>query len=434
MAAAKKKSKARAALDSMFADQTADLPDPSYRGKEKRLGIVVDIIRKQDTASEKKQQSKTDGQLLVADGLPPVTDDRRLVADPKILVTDRRIPVADGQPLVDEPVADPKPPVAESRPLVADGLSPVKPSNLVDKAIQKYEQDWVPLSPLQWQVWEALLLADTEQRVVSYKEISVIAKASIQGVRKVFGVLEKEGGILKRQTIRERTVQGLKVTIDRARPFRQVTLRDTQALIRRESITSSRPSVTSSRQSATATSDRPPRMYVCKKNTYIREEDLTAFLRLPPQKWAIREQTLVQIADAFPDMTALEFRMSLRRLIEQADTGKQSIQNPNAWLRAAFEKNGGPLVTEREIEARLGQHDAPKLQQPTVQKEKAEEDHDLVILRLYVTATPEERAQIDAMAEKRVAPILASFSADKHAGIHEQAKIECTRELFKVEG
>jgi hypothetical protein len=299
------------------------------------------------------------------------------------------------------------------------------------------QQYWIPLSPLQWQVWEVLLFADTEQRIVSYKEISVLAKASIQGVRKVFGVLEKEGGILKRQTIRERTVQGLRVTIDRARPFRQVTLRDTQALIRRESTTSSRPSVTSDRRSATVTSDRPPRMYVCKKNTYIREEDLTAFLRLPPQRWAIREQTLVQIADTFPEMTVLEFRMSLRRLIEQADTGKQTIQNPNAWLKAAFEKNGGPLMTEREIEARLGQHDATKPQQATVQtvpKEKSEEGHDLEILRRYIMAKPEERAQIDQLAAERVAPILAAFSEDKHAGILEQAKIECTRELFKVAG
>jgi hypothetical protein len=49
-------------------------------------------------------------------------------------------------------------------------------------------------------------------------------------------------------------------------------------------------------------------------------------------------------------------------------------------------------------------------------------------------AKPEERAQIDQLAAERVAPILAAFSEDKHAGILEQAKIECTRELFKVAG
>ena len=86
-------------------------------------------------------------------------------------------------------------------------------------------------------------------------------------------------------------------------------------------------------------------MYVCKRNTYIREEDLATLLRKPPSEWQIREQTLIQIADTFPLMTALEFRFSLQRLIEQANTGKQAIQNHNAWLKAAFEKNGGPLVT-----------------------------------------------------------------------------------------
>lgn len=420
MAAAKKKSKARAALDAMFADQTADLPDPSYRGKDKRLGVVVDITRKQGDASEQRDKSKTES-------LSPVTDGQPLVADRLPLVDE---PVADGQPLVDELVAESLSPVADGQPLVADRLPSVREPASVKKTIQDSEQNWIPLSPLQWQVWEVLLSADTEQRVVSYKEIAVIAKASIQGVRKAFGVLEKEAGILKRETVRERTVQGSRVTIDRTRPFRQVTLRDTQALIRREGATSSRPSVTSSRESATATSDRPLRMYVCKKNTYIQEEDLAALLRLSPHEWQIREQTLVQIADAFPEMTALEFRMSLRRLIEQAGVGKRTIQNPNAWLKAAFEKNGGPLMTEREIEARLDHQESDKPQEQQQKTEEQEENHDLEMLRRYMAASAEERTQIDEMAEKRAAPLLAAVSTDKHADILEQAKIESTQEYF----
>ena len=38
------------------------------------------------------------------------------------------------------------------------------------------------------------------------------------------------------------------------------------------------------------------------------------------------------------------------------------------------------------------------------------------------------------MAEERAAPMLAAVSADKHGGILEQAKVECTRESFKVAG
>ena len=406
MAAAKKKSRARESLDAMFADHTADLPDPSYRGKEKRLGIVRDLKPKQDTPSEQNDQSKVNSLPLVAD---------------RLLLVDE--PVADRVSLVDEPVADGLLPVIDGSSLVADGLSPVGSHYPGAKTTRRPEQDWIPLSPLQWQVWEVLLSADTKQSVVSYKETALIAKASIQGVRKAFGVLEKEGGILKRQVVRERTVQGLRVTIDRTRPFRQVTLRDTQALIRREDVTSDRPS-------ATATSSRPPRMYVCKKNTYIQEEDLAALLQLSPKDWRIREQTLVQIADAFPVMTALQFRLSLRRLIEQANTSKSTIQNPNAWLKAAFEKNGNPLVTELEIETRFAQNGPARSQpQPSVPQE-LEENRDLEILRRYMAANPKERAQIDEMAQKSAAPLLATFSADRHDGILEQAKIESTREFF----
>ena len=64
-------------------------------------------------------------------------------------------------------------------------------------------------------------------------------------------------------------------------------------------------------------------------------------LRTLPTTWQIREQTLVQIADLFPLMTTLEYGLSLRRLVEQAQTGKPTIQNPNAWLKAAFEKTVG---------------------------------------------------------------------------------------------
>src|SRR5205823_6407219 len=79
------------------------------------------------------------------------------------------------------------------------------------------------------------------------------------------------------------------------------------------------------------------RLYVC-KNTNIRQTDLAQLLRMSPSEWKIREQTLIQIAEALPEMTAIEFRLSLTYLIEQAKHGKEEIRNPNAWVKAAFEK------------------------------------------------------------------------------------------------
>ena len=165
-------------------------------------------------------------------------------------------------------------------------------------------------------------------------------------------------------------------------------------------------------------------MYVSNKiQTYMPE-----LLRLCPRDWQIREQTLTKIAETFPNMSVLEFRRSIRYLIEQAKTTKQTIQNPNAWLKAAFERNGGPLVTERMIEAQIDQHDsAPKEQQtlPAI-----EVDPDLEVLRRYVAASIEEKATIDRLAEERVGRLRETVAADKHAGIREQARIECAREFF----
>ena len=51
-------------------------------------------------------------------------------------------------------------------------------------------------------------------------------------------------------------------------------------------------------------------------------------------------------------MSRLEFRRSLLYLIEQTKSGPE-VKNPNAWLKGAFERNGGPIVTESMIEAQL---------------------------------------------------------------------------------
>ena len=54
----------------------------------------------------------------------------------------------------------------------------------------------------------------------------------------------------------------------------------------------------------------------------------------------MREATLINIADMYPSMNATVFRLSLLRAVEQAQSGKKEVQNPNAWLKAAFQQNG----------------------------------------------------------------------------------------------
>jgi hypothetical protein len=165
-------------------------------------------------------------------------------------------------------------------------------------------------------------------------------------------------------------------------------------------------------------------MYVKNKiHTYIPE-----LLRLCPKEWQIREQTLIKIAVSFPNMSLLEFRRSIRLLVEQAQTAKHPVQNPNAWLKAAFERNEGPLVTERMIEAQIDQRRIKTNEERPLPS--SETDKDLDILRRYVAASAQEKAEIDRLADERVRRLLETVSADKHAGIREQARIECAREFF----
>jgi hypothetical protein len=156
---------------------------------------------------------------------------------------------------------------------------------------------------------------------------------------------------------------------------------------------------------------------------------MAKLLRLAPPSWRIREQTLVQIAESLPEMTAIEFRLSLAYLVEQARKSKKPIRNPNAWIKAAFEKNGGPLVTEREIEARLEQTPLKR----DIEKSRALEEgavEELALLRRYLAATPEDRAEIDRIAAEKAAPLLKIVADDKRAGVMEQARLEAARAYF----
>jgi hypothetical protein len=250
----------------------------------------------------------------------------------------------------------------------------------------------VPLAPLQWRVWQMLL--DSEGRVVSYHWLASQVKGSIPGIRQAIRIIEREGGILSRPIIREKTqegavLQGFRVVLNQGMTFHPISAHEAHKLLQRKI----------GNHDISKGKIQPPsdisdglRMYVSKRiQTYMSD-----LLRLCPPGWQIREQTLVKIAETFPEMSPLEFRRSIRYMVEQSKISKQAIQNPNAWLKAAFERNGGPLITERMIEAQIDQR-SPTFNtgrnMPTV-----ETDSDLEILRRYVSASMEDKVAIDRLA------------------------------------
>jgi hypothetical protein len=104
------------------------------------------------------------------------------------------------------------------------------------------------------------------------------------------------------------------------------------------------------------------------------------------------------------------------------------VKNPNAWLKGAFERNGGPIVTESMIEAQLERQPAPLPKVIDLEKDRRIEEGE--VLHAYLAADTEEKAQIDWMAEERIERLLKTISSEKHAGIREQARLECAREFF----
>lgn len=309
----------------------------------------------------------------------------------------------------------------------SDSLIQGRTDTSPEYAVSSPASQAIPLAPLQWRVWQAL--KGTEGKVVSLKGLAAQVRGSIPGVRQAIQVIEREGGVLSRETVREKTeegaiLQGFRIALNHAISFQQVTSKEAHRVQKRGLI----------HHHISDGLIYPPgdisdrlRMYVCKRNTYIRAENLAELLRIAPAGWQIREPTLIQIADTFPAMTALEFRLSLKRLIQQANTGKQAIQHPNAWLKAAFEKNGGPLVTEREIEVRLEQTPAETTKPPAIPEEQ---DDRADVLQRYIEATEEERATIDQLVEQQIRAVLATVSEKGHAGIRKEARIEVTREFF----
>jgi len=88
-------------------------------------------------------------------------------------------------------------------------------------------------------------------------------------------------------------------------------------------------------------------------------------------------------------------------------------------------------VTEREIEVRVRQHEANVVAPPPARPlPPQQEAQDVETMRRYMNASPEEREAIDRLAEEKVGRMMTTFSPDKHAGIREEARLECTREYF----
>jgi len=177
-------------------------------------------------------------------------------------------------------------------------------------------------------------------------------------------------------------------------------------------------------------------MYVCKKNTYIQGPDLTELLRVCPPNWKIREATLITIADSYPDMDKTTFRLSLLRAIEQVEEGKTAVRNANAWLRAAFEQNGAPLITARDIEAQVTRGQGAKTEGPAAARAdevapSAQSEEDEILWR-YMAADEDQRREIDRRAEETTRAVLARVGPDKHQAILVQARIDAARDVLAV--
>jgi hypothetical protein len=289
------------------------------------------------------------------------------------------------------------------------------------------DHDATLLAPLQWKVWQLLQTVTDGQATISYRKIAKQIKSTIEGVRKAIRIIQKEGGFLTKEVVRTADEQGVRLTINPHVRFRSGTLNEAKGILKR--------GLHLGRTSPGPTQVHGPDgpgMYVC-TNLNIGQTDVVKLLRIPPLDWKIREQTLIQIADALPDMTALEFRLSLAYLVEQAKTGKEPVRHPNAWIKATFEKNGGPLVTEREIETRFS-HPTVKSEVNQPHNLEQEMSQELDLMRRYLACAPEDRSAIDDLAQRMAAPLLKIVSDDKKSGIMGEARISALKEFFSARG
>jgi hypothetical protein len=299
------------------------------------------------------------------------------------------------------------------------------PADCEPVAITEGDSQTIPLAPVQWTVWQVLQNAQSAGKIVTYRMLAQLANASVRGVRDALDVIQREGGIRRRDTVRNAQEQGLSIELNLAIPFRSASLTETKALLKRG--TSYRQTV--DRKSITLPADGL-RMYVSK---YIRHTDIAEFLRLLPADWAIREGTLKEVIREFPSMTTFEFRRSLLYLVDQARSGRQPVQNHNAWLKAAFSRNGGPLITERMMEAQLDTlKKEPRAEQGRYVREGADSSvqEDFNALRQYLGASADVKAAIERTSQEKAAPALRMTPTEKHTEIIQQALIDTAREFF----
>ena len=287
----------------------------------------------------------------------------------------------------------------------------------------------IPLSPLQWKIWLAMKEADQQDELVTYKRLAIHCKSTKGGVRDAVYVLQKEGAILEKTIFRQANPQGIRVRCNPKAVFHPVSTKQAQGIKQRGV-----QQVLPTHRDQEGPTEYPSCMYVCKKNTYIQEKDILDLLNTCPLSWQIREATLISIADMYPSMNTTIFRLSLRQAVEQEKMSKIKVRHHNAWLRAAFEKNGSPLITEHDIEAQMAGITREKPTEQAKVDRRGQQPDDLAVLRLYLSASEAERAAIDARAQEKAKPWIAWVEEGQRQGILEQAKIEATLEYFNAPG
>ena len=281
-------------------------------------------------------------------------------------------------------------------------------------------RDPILLSPNQWLVLNALKDIEQQGRITSYRDISTVSSVNFHSVRDSIRVLERVGAILEKRVVKTPREQGFYVSLNKDLSFTQTSAAKLKGVKR---------GGFKIPQTVSGMRDVSERMSVLSLSIY--KHTYSEILRLFPPPWSIREQVLKDIAQAFPSMTGLEFKHSCRLLIEQGKAGPK-IQHHNAWLKGAFEKAGGPLVTETDLDVQLTSKPAEKSsERPGIEEQG--EDADLSILRQYMAASAEERTEIDQLAAKMAAATLKMVSEDKRAGVLEEAKLEAAREYFSTQ-
>ena len=348
----------------------------------------------------KKPRPTTDGQ-------DPAPSTDRLDQAPRV---DPRHPV---QTVWTSPSADP-----DGQASGPDGQDPAPSTDRLDQAS-------IPLSKQQWDVWNLLRSVSDSHEIVSYRIIAKRLKIKPNGARRAVEAIQKERGLLRKETVRTATTQGFRIEVNPHVRFHQVDKHVTYGILKRGL----------SQAPSTDRLDKVPgtnmhSLYV----SNIRHTDYKELLRLFPPAWGLRERTLRHIESQNPTLSPIHLKSSYLYLVGQALSSKQKIKDHNAWIIGCF-KDGAP-ITEADIEMLLENHYTVKQSKnpsrQTEENERGQQSNEMEILRKYLAISDTERAEIDRLAEVKAAPLLAQVGKDKHAGIREQAKIEAAREYFNL--